>query len=842
MLTTTILSMSLAPAGAYAQEVAANAQATPNASFTDISKVSPDRLQAVQDAVAKGLLNGFPNGQFQPDKQLTRQELAVILARALNLMPSATASTTTSSTFTDTASLWSAPYIEAVRQAGLMGGSSDGHFRPTDILTREELATVFVRSVGGANAQGGEASGTGTAKGASKWAADMVEKSNQLGLMEDEQGTTPKSPVNREDVAAYLVEIFNAKEQTAVIEKIDGDYVTIDGETVLVTKELKALFAGQNLDALKGAKLTYSQQNKNIEGLAKLEIAASGTDAKSVTFDATGSNFDGDIVIAGDKVAIKGEKLTQVTLGEKASRIELNAKVDELAVSAGQSVTISGAAAIEKIKVGSDKTKITLGKDVAIEKVELPTGVKMSDVIANYDAVKVQIKIREADPAPVYSGGGSVNQAPVLTGTSLGLTDGLVGTPITKEVSAAFNDEDKTSLIYSPQSSNTAVATVSVTGSTLTITPLAVGTTTITVKATDAQGQHVNYTFEFAVAVPVLSGTPIVIDQGYLGDPAVTTDVSVAFNDEIYTSLTYSVSSSALSVATAEITADKTLTVTPIAAGTTTITVTAKDETGKLTDYSFTYTVMPALTIERKDETPFYINGTNTSIALNTTNVTPFGYTYGKRTLKDYVKIMYKGKEVSSLEYDITENDFNVKDEQAMEIAELKLSSNSDKIAFTSNAPAGMLITPNALEENLDADMIFSLQTTDSAPQVIEVPITVDKTAPVSVVEPSDDFKTFTFTVNEKLTVHPIVGMQIIPNIIVNDNALQLNLTNDYTANYDSMTNKITLILTSGGFDKIKNTDGIIPNDTKFSFTIMMTDFSDNLVAPVTYTVSRTPN
>ncbi|MFB9329934.1 S-layer homology domain-containing protein [Paenibacillus aurantiacus] len=1030
MLTTTILSMSLAPAGAYAQETA-NGQSAPNASFTDIAKVSQDRIQAVQDAVDKGLLNGFPDGKFQPDKELTRQELAVILARALKLMPT----TTPNASFSDTGSLWAAPYIEAVRNAGLMGGFGDGSFRPDNLLTREQLATVFVRAVGGTSASGGAASGTGSAAGASNWAAEMVQRADRLGLMQQEQGTTPKSAVNREDVAAYLLDVFNAKEQTAVIQKIDGDYVSIDGETVLVTKELKALFAGQNLDALKGAKLTYSQQNKNIDGLAKLEIAVSGTEAKPVAFDSTGSRFDGVLVIAGDKVAVKGETLKQIVLGEKASSIELNAKVGELTVTSGQAVTISGDAAIQTFKVDTDKARIKLGKDIAIDKVELPTGVKLSDVIANYDAVKSQIKNREADPAPVYTGGSSVsvnhaptvskpianpaaavaggneveinltdvfadsdgdtlkwtaassnetaamvrvvgaklyveplaagvakitvtaddgrgekvadefdftvnaaNQAPVLTGTAIApasaeagalavtvdvsaafededkaslsysaqssnpaaatvsvtgstlsitplaagtttitvtATDAkglkkdyafaytvvaanqapvLTGTAIapasaeagasavTADVSAAFDDEDKASLIYSAQSSNLAAATVSVTGSTLSIAPLVAGTTTITVTATDAKGRTVDYTFDYVVTASVLSGTQIVIDPGYSGDPAVTADVSVAFNDELYTSLTYTVKSSDGSVATVSI-ADKTLTVTPLAEGSTTITITATDDQQKQTDYSFTYSVVkPVLTAERKDDTPFYSNGTGTQVLLNAGQL---GFTYGKRNIKDYIKFAYKGKEISgtNIQYDPAEGDFNVMD-GSTELGEIKVGSSTDQIQVSST-PSGIQITPNALLPiNLDADILFSVETAGNTPQVIEVPVLVDRTAPVAVVESSDDFTTFTFAVNEKLIPQPIVGMQLIPNVIVNDNASQLSVNNgDYLVSYDSTKDTITLTLNPSGLNKIKNGDGFIPNDTKFTFNITMTDLSDNLVAaPVTFTVSRIPD
>ena len=50
---------------------------------------------------------------------------------------------------TDYAGRWSEKHIRAVLRSGLMMGDPDGRFRPRDAVTREELATVLDRLLGG---------------------------------------------------------------------------------------------------------------------------------------------------------------------------------------------------------------------------------------------------------------------------------------------------------------------------------------------------------------------------------------------------------------------------------------------------------------------------------------------------------------------------------------------------------------------------------------------------------------------------------------------------------------------------------------------------------------------
>ena len=74
-----------------------------------------------------------------------------------------------------------------------------------------------------------------------------------------------------------------------------------------------------------------------------------------------------------------------------------------------------------------------------------------------------------------------------------------LGSTITQDVSPFFSDPDDDPLTYSATSSNTSVATVSVTGSVVSGAAVGVGSTTLTVTATDPGGLSASITFDVTV-------------------------------------------------------------------------------------------------------------------------------------------------------------------------------------------------------------------------------------------------------------------------------------------------------------------------------------------------------
>jgi hypothetical protein len=85
-------------------------------------------------------IEGYPDGLFKSGRNMTRGEIAAVFARLLNLDV-----TKSQSSFKDLSGHWAAGYIAAVSQKGLMQGYADGTFAPNKAITRAEFATIIAR-------------------------------------------------------------------------------------------------------------------------------------------------------------------------------------------------------------------------------------------------------------------------------------------------------------------------------------------------------------------------------------------------------------------------------------------------------------------------------------------------------------------------------------------------------------------------------------------------------------------------------------------------------------------------------------------------------------------------
>ena len=154
-----------------------------------------------------------------------------------------------------------------------------------------------------------------------------------------------------------------------------------------------------------------------------------------------------------------------------------------------------------------------------------------------------------------------------------------VGEPVTVDLSAYFTDPDGDPLTYTARSSNTGVARVSVSASTLTITAIAKGTANVTTTATDDEGLSATQTFESTV--PNRSPEPVgtIPDETVEVDDPVAVDLSRYFTDPDGDALTYTARSSNTSVATVSV-SGSVVTITAVAKGTADVTATATDSEG----------------------------------------------------------------------------------------------------------------------------------------------------------------------------------------------------------------------------------------------------------------------
>lgn len=124
---------------AFVLAVPTNASA--KTTFSDISK-DYRYSEEVNHLIELGIINGYPDGTFKPDRSVTRSQAAVMLARALDLdvdkvkAPNYKDVSTKSPSYKE---------IAAITEAGIMKGDK-GKFNPSASLTRSQMAIVLTRA------------------------------------------------------------------------------------------------------------------------------------------------------------------------------------------------------------------------------------------------------------------------------------------------------------------------------------------------------------------------------------------------------------------------------------------------------------------------------------------------------------------------------------------------------------------------------------------------------------------------------------------------------------------------------------------------------------------------
>ncbi|WP_423929172.1 Ig-like domain-containing protein [Candidatus Palauibacter sp.] len=196
----------------------------------------------------------------------------------------------------------------------------------------------------------------------------------------------------------------------------------------------------------------------------------------------------------------------------------------------------------------------------------------------------------EQDVGVTVQSAESDNRAPRATGTIGGRTIDA-GSSLTVDVSSNFSDPDDDALGYTATTSNSSVATATVSDTRVTIRGVARGAATITVTARDPGGLSARH--RIAVTVPNRAPTGRSIPaQVVAPDGTADVELSSYFSDPDGDRLTYTGSSSDAGVATAGVVGG-TLTIRAVASGSATITVTARDQGGLTASGNIAVTVHP---------------------------------------------------------------------------------------------------------------------------------------------------------------------------------------------------------------------------------------------------------
>ncbi|MGI6727039.1 MAG: S-layer homology domain-containing protein [Anaerovoracaceae bacterium] len=152
--------------------------------FNDLGNY-PWAKPAIESLTKKGIINGMGGSRFAPGEPLTRAQFATMMVLALGETPAKTSVAPFSDVKpTD----WHCGYVKKAVEMGLVHGYTDGTFRPNRALTREEMFTMVVQAMGVKVDTGAVDAAIlapfSTETRISDWARGYVAYAEKLGLLE----------------------------------------------------------------------------------------------------------------------------------------------------------------------------------------------------------------------------------------------------------------------------------------------------------------------------------------------------------------------------------------------------------------------------------------------------------------------------------------------------------------------------------------------------------------------------------------------------------------------------------------------------------------------------------
>jgi hypothetical protein len=142
-----------------------------------------------------GVIGGFTDGTYRPDSEVTRAQMATMIVNALGMTVTGKSDTK----FSDVkASHWASGFINYAASVGFIAGYPDGTFKPEQQVTYDQALTMIVAALGyKADALTGS------------WPGNFVNQARGLGIL-DTCKTTGTANAPRKDIACFLYDALDA--------------------------------------------------------------------------------------------------------------------------------------------------------------------------------------------------------------------------------------------------------------------------------------------------------------------------------------------------------------------------------------------------------------------------------------------------------------------------------------------------------------------------------------------------------------------------------------------------------------------------------------------------------
>ncbi|HFU7087455.1 S-layer protein [Bacillus anthracis] len=185
-------------------ELAAKPQQASQSIFKDVP-AGHWSYEAIQTLAEQEIMLGYGNGMFGFGHNVTREQVAALIYRALDLDEEFGEDEELESPYNDIVDDNSTMFpfeVLAVTELGIFTGDEKGNFRPKDTLTRAEMAQVLTRAFG--LQVKGSAGFKDVPKG--HWAENAINAvgSNGISIGDGKGNFAPNMKVTREQYAQFL--------------------------------------------------------------------------------------------------------------------------------------------------------------------------------------------------------------------------------------------------------------------------------------------------------------------------------------------------------------------------------------------------------------------------------------------------------------------------------------------------------------------------------------------------------------------------------------------------------------------------------------------------------------
>ncbi len=400
--------------------------------------------------IDRGVISGYPDGSFAPEKSITRAEFSSIMSKLFRYVDKA------KSTFVDVeAKAWYSEDVSKASAAGIIKGDG-GKFRPNDPITRQEAAVIISRAFTLEAKNVNAADKYSDKKSIAAWALDAVNALTSNGYMSGRanEGFAPAAKITRAETVKLIDNIlsdvksekgtYTANVEKSLLVNADGVIlkdIVIKGDLILA----QGISDGDvTLDNVKveGRTIVLGGGENSVHfvntSLSKLLVIKIGGKVRIVAEGST--NIDETSLLSGAKLEekdLKGEgfKKVEVIALEPGQELVLNGDFEE--------ITVDTPAAEIKL-VQSTVGKLSVTEKAAGAKIDIAADSKVKNL--NIEAAVSVTGKGKVETASINANGATIEMKPDKVEVAAGVTANVNG----KEIKGDGNTSSGGFVPYTP--------------------------------------------------------------------------------------------------------------------------------------------------------------------------------------------------------------------------------------------------------------------------------------------------------------------------------------------------------------------------------------------------------